>query len=590
MQKISAMATKRIPYGKTDFVEIMTDNRYYVDKTQYIELIEQAPDFLFLIRPRRFGKSLFLNMLSAYYDINNKERFGELFGNLDIGKHPTESRNKYLILSFNFSNVNTDEGKLNSSFEEHCNQRFLFFAKYYKNYFDDDFLPELQKRTSAEDKLQYVSTCATLKGLSIYLFIDEYDKFANTILSSPMDGHERYKALTHGGGFYKNFFTYVKTATTANDAAIKKMFITGVSPVTMDDVTSGFNIGTNITIDMKFNSILGFNRDEVIEMMNYYKAEGMIKGDLNEPLSIMEQWYDNYCFAEECIGENVFNSDMVLYFLNYYLQYNTPPKILIDSNVRTDYGKLRHFIILDKKLNGNFSVLKQIAENGEVSADINTSFPMEELTKPDNFISLLFYFGILTISDIKQGTTVLKVPNLTIQKMLMSYITESYKDAEIFNVNVTELSRRYKTMAYEGNWKDFFQYMAQQVSEQTRIRDYIYGEKAIQTLHAAYMNLYNYYILHSEYEMNFGHGDLWMQPNFIQYKDMPYSYIIEFKYVKHDDKIDMDALREEATRQLRQYSGDSRVISTKRGTELKLVYVIYHGWEMVECESVSINE
>ena len=345
-ENYSAMATKLLPYGVSDFTDLIKSNLYYVDKTQYIELIEKSPRYLFLIRPRRFGKSLFLNMLSAYYDVNRKEQFEQIFGNLYIGKHPTEDRNKYLILSFNFSNVNTSVEKLERSFEQNCYESFVNFSRAYKKYFDEDFGTELEKREDSTSKLAYLSNRASEKDLPVYLFIDEYDKFANTILASPMDGHERYKALTHGGGFYKNFFTYVKTATTANDAAIKKMFITGVSPVTMDDVTSGFNIGTNITINREFNSVLGFSRDEVIEMMNYYKSEGMINDDIDKPLSIMEEWYDNYCFAKACIGEKVFNSDMVLYFIESYIRNKEYPDILIDSNVRTDYGKLRHFIIL----------------------------------------------------------------------------------------------------------------------------------------------------------------------------------------------------------------------------------------------------
>ena len=164
------------------------------------------------------------------------------------------------------------------------------------------------------------------------------------------------------------------------------MFISGVSPVTLDDVTSGFNIASMITLDPRFNEVLGFTEGEVREMLEYYKSEGRWEGDTEEILGIMRKWYDNYCFAKDCTDVKMYNPDMVLYFVNYLTSNRKVPEALVDNNVRTDYKKLKYLIILDKHLNGNFSRIKEIAEKGEITTDIQTSFPAEDLIQPDNFI------------------------------------------------------------------------------------------------------------------------------------------------------------------------------------------------------------
>ena len=267
------MAAKNIPYGVTDFRLIRANNYYYVDKTSYIALVENAARFFFLIRPRRFGKSLFVNMLSWYYDINRKDSFEELFGDLYIGKHPTEEQGKYLILSFNFSAVNPDPDKLMESFEWHCHLRFMEFANAYASCFESGFAEEIKNAPSATAKFSYIISKAKELELPIYLVIDEYDNFSNAILANA--GTTHYKTLTHGAGFFRFFFNLIKEGATG-DGPIKRMFITGVSPVTMDDVTSGFNIGTNMSCDARFNNIIGFSECELRQMLTYYKETGDI--------------------------------------------------------------------------------------------------------------------------------------------------------------------------------------------------------------------------------------------------------------------------------------------------------------------------
>lgn len=277
----------------------------------------------------------------------------------------------------------------------------------------------------------------------------------------------------------------------------------------------------------------------------------------------------------------MYNSDMVLYFLNHLTGTGKVPRTLVDLNMKTDYGKLRHLIILDKRLNGNFSRIRQIAEEGEVAASIEPSFPAEELVKPDNFTSLLFYFGILTIDRVEEGETVLKVPNLTIRQILFSYIEQGYREADVFDIKTIRLRELMKNMAYRGEWRPVFEYFAEEIREQTSIRDYIEGEKAIQTFHLVYMNLTNYFVIYPERELNKGYADLWMSPNFLNHPEMEYSYVVEFKYLKHGatDK-EVEVKLAEAREQLQRYAGDKKIEAARGRTKVRYIAVVYRSWEL----------
>jgi len=584
---------KKIPYGISDYARISKENYYYVDKTRFLETVEAAPPFLFLIRPRRFGKSLWLNTMMTYYDVQEAPNFYTLFGETYIGQHPTEEKNSYLILNFNFSGVNPDLDKVESSFEEHCSKSFASFNKRYRSLFDDDYLRLYPENHPAESKIEYIARYCQEKNLSIYLFIDEYDNFTNTILSQ--HGERKYADITHGNGFFRLFFNKIKLATTDKNASLKKIFITGVSPITLDDITSGFNIAKNITTDAQFNSIIGFTEAEVITMLNHYKEAGLIIEPIDNLLVVMREWYNNYCFAEDRIDQKIYNSDMTLYFLDNYLSQGSMPKVFIDNNIKIDYSKLRHLIILDKKVNGNFSTIKRIAEEGEIRTSIVTSFPAEKLIAKENFVSLLYYFGILTIDRIENDSLVLKVPNLAIRTVLFSYLVEGFSEAEIFNVDMMTLSEMGEKMAYYGEWKPFFDYFAEQIDRQTSVRDFITGEKTVQMFHLVYLNLVNYFTIHSEAEMGKGFVDLWLQPNFIVRPNMKHCYLVELKYVPRSQETDaknpesalVKKLNTEADAQLHRYAADPRIIASVGKTTLHLLRVIYCGWEMVSCEEVN---
>jgi len=571
---------KKIPYGVSDFEILRRENYYYVDKTGFIEKIESSSRYLFFIRPRRFGKSLWLSLMENYYDTNGKDKFEELFKGTYIYDNPTEERSKYLILSFNFSGVSSDVKEVENSFNNTIKIGSLKFLRKYREYIEDynKKYEKLETIEKASEILKYFIDFVEGKE-KIYLLIDEYDNFTNTIISS--SGNEQYMAITHGEGFYRHFFNVIKLGTTGSGAPISKLFITGVSPVTMDDVTSGFNIGDNITTDSAFNEMVGFMETEVKEMVNYYKIEY----DTDEIIEIMRKWYNNYLFSED-EETRMYNSDMVLYFIKEYLKSNKLPKDMVDYNIRTDYGKLRHLIITDLKghfrVNGNFEKLKIILEEGQISANIVNSFPVERIIDPENFISLLYYFGLLTIKTLSRGMTDLIVPNEVVRQLYYEYIREVYRDTEIFNIDLYKLGILFKRMAYNGKWEDLCSFLIEEMNKQTSLRDYIEGERSIQTFFRAYLNVSNYYITRTEYELNKGYCDILLLPNLLQYPDIKYSYLIELKYIKPSDYA--EALQEKKIKddreKLKRYEGDEGLKKLMGNTEIRKIILLFSGIEL----------
>ncbi|MCP5047593.1 MAG: AAA family ATPase, partial [bacterium] len=302
------------------------------------------------IRPRRFGKSLFLSVMEVYFDVYYKDRFDQLFQGTWIHGNPTDRRGKYVVLGLNFSAVLPDPKRLESSFLNNIRRKARSFSRKYSDYLDknanNEFREELKGIDSAVDILSAVTDLCKHSNRELYIIIDEYDNFANTILTT--SGSAAYENLTHGEGFFRAFFNYLKEAATGTGAPISRLFITGVSPVTMDDVTSGFNIGKNISLLPDFNEMLGFTEKDVVQMIEYYRENGKLDYSTSYLMGIMNTWYNNYRFSKKA-GTSLFNSDMVLYFIDGCIWNHDLPDNLIDHNVRIDYGKLRHLIVIDSE-------------------------------------------------------------------------------------------------------------------------------------------------------------------------------------------------------------------------------------------------
>jgi hypothetical protein len=587
---------KRIPYGKTDFNDFRKTNLYYVDKTRFIRDIEEKGDFLFLIRPRRFGKSLFLGIMEAYYDIHYKDRFDYFFMGSDIHRNPTRGKNSYMILKLNFSAVAPDISSIEEAFINYIKDSAYWFIKRYEKLLDIDLKTakeELFSKKSASEVMVTFLNFSKGKNRQLYVIIDEYDNFANTILSE--SGEKEFEKITHGEGFFRAFFNVLKAGTTDTEAPISRLFMTGVSPITLDDVTSGFNIATNISLHSDINEIMGFTRPEVETMIEYYRQTGKIRHSTPELMEIMSQWYNHYRFSLYASNE-VFNTVHILYFLKEYMIDSQLPGSLIDYNARIDYDKLRHLIVIDKKsagagagqTNGNFSKLRQIIEDNSIHSTIVERFPVHKLVSPENFISLLYYFGLLTITGIdEEKKAILKIPNEAIKHLYYDYIKETYEETGLFAIDLSKYEDLMKEMAFNGQWEPLLEYLVQKMETSMGIRDLIAGERAIQAFLNVYLGLSALYLVYSEKELEKGYSDLVLEPFLAQYPGLKYSYLIEIKYSKPQDKKKeltpgkLKNIKEEAKTQLDQYGRDEKFKKTIGQTTLKKVVLIFSGTRLI---------
>ena len=400
---------KRIPYGMMNFVAIREDNCYYVDKTRFVEKVEKANKFFFFIRPRRFGKSLTLSMLHHYYDINAADKFERLYGDLYIGKHPTPNHNKYLVIYLNFAVVNADLGNYRSALDAHCNTRFNSVCDNYARLLPEGIKDELNKKNGCVAQLDYIYDECDKAGLKIYLFIDEYDHFTNHILSDAARLDE-YKGETHGTGYLRTFFDTIKAGTYSS---IERVFITGVSPVTLDDLTSGFNIGTNYSLSPEFNEMVGFTEEEVRQMLAYYASVLPFRHSVDELTEVMKPWYGNYCFAtSECGKTTICNPAMVLDFMNNYIQNNYEiPKKPCEVIPSIDHEIVRQLIRYDKEFARDSCIIKALTVKGFALGNLLDIFPVNHINTPDAILSQLFYFGMVTIDGTYQGNTRFAISN-----------------------------------------------------------------------------------------------------------------------------------------------------------------------------------
>ena len=575
---------KRIPYGMMNFIDVREDDCYYVDKTHYIPLIENANKYFFYIRPRRFGKSLTISMLHHYYNILEADKFEKWYGDLYIGKHPTPERNSYLIIYLNFAVVNAELNSYRQSLDAHCNTEFNFFCDVYAQYLPEGIKEEMNKKKGAIEQLDYLYKECIKTNQQIYLFIDEYDHFTNKILSEP-SCLEDYKSETYGTSYLRSFFDTVKAGT---DSTIKRCFVTGVSPVTMDDLTSGFNIGTNYSLSPEFNEMTGFNEEEVRAMLDYYATTCQFHHSTDELIEAMKPWYDNYCFSEKSYGgTTMYNSNMVLYFVDNYIRNGGyMPRNMVEENIRVDYNKLRMLIRKDKEFAHDASTIQTLVQQGYITGELKTGFPAETIAEPDNFISLLFYFGMLTISGTKRGKTLLTIPNQVVREQLYSYLLDTYNEADLRFDN-WEKGKLASAMAYRGDWKAYFDYIAECLHRYSSQRDKQKGEAYVHGFTLAMTAQNRFYRPISEQENQEGYADIFMFPLLDIYKDMLHSYIIELKYAKGKDSDEkVEQLRQEAITQANRYAASETVQKAIGTTTLHKIIVVYQGMKMVVCEEV----
>ena len=579
-----------IPYGWSDFALIRREGALYVDKTRFLRELE-AERYAFLIRPRRFGKSCWVSMLENYYDRGRAEHFGQLFEGTDIGHRPTANRNRYVVLRFDFSAFDDTLETLRERFETYCHTRLRSALEKNDDLFPGDVRQRILDSGAIDGKLNELFAYAGDEGISLFVLIDEYDNFANTVLAHR--GAEAYESFTHGGGFYRSFFATLKAGTAGG--GIERLFITGVSPITMDDVTSGFNIGTNISLDGRFNEVLGFTETEVRGVLEDYREAGALDQDVDGILDLMGNWYNGYRFAGN--GQvDLYNTNMVLYYIKACIPNREGPHELIDRNVRINYGNLRHLLTVSQRaggmrLNGNFDLLRHVVGKGWVDSDIESGFPLDRLDQRENFVSLMHYFGLLSIREVRDGIPRLGIPNQTVKRLMYGYLRDAYEDVGVFAVDVYAFSRLMHEMAFRGAWRPVMEFLRDAMAAQTGIRDYIEGERLLQGFLAAYLNITDYFVFHTERELNKGYADICLEPLLARYPGIQNGYVIELKYLNRDagDEAHVASAAHEAEAQLKQYLADERLARQYPSVDFTGLVVVFHGWEMVHCDTVSLE-
>ena len=583
---------KLVPYGVADFATVIEQNLYYVDKTMFIPELENQPRNLFLNRPRRFGKSIFLSMLYSYYDCAQSHKFQSLFGNLWIGQHPTPLQGKYQVLFLDFSQITGNIDKLETKFNSYLSINLDAFVRQYSEYYQAE-MEEILAQEDFEEKMELIFKAAKAHKFHLYLIIDEYDNFTNVILNER--GEKVYHAITHADGFYRDVFKKFK-------GNFERIFMMGVSPVTLDDVTSGFNIGWNISIKPEFDEMLGFSTTDVVEMFTYYKEHGSIPADsdIDAIVNDMKPWYDNYCFAKQALKKKtrMFNCDMVLYYLRNYMDAGCPPEEMIDPNTHTDYGKMKKLLQFDKLDGERKGIIRKIAEEEQIVTQLYESFSAYQIPKAEIFPSLLFYYGMLTIKGTRGSKLILGIPNNNVRKQYYGYLEEEYQAKAYVDVN--QLTDYYYDMAYDGKWEEGLRFMADAYAKVSSVRDGIEAERNLQGFFMAYLNLNDYYITAPELELNHGYCDFFLLPDLTHYASQ-HSYILELKVLP---KKDFSAIVEgeftedgkpmtkaekqwrEALDQIHRYAEAPRVEALRQGTKLHLIIMQFEGWELKRMEEV----
>ena len=532
---------KELPYGISDYEKLVNDNCYYVDKTKYIELLEvPSNSYVMFLRPRKFGKTLFTSVLENYYDINKKDKFEKLFGDTYIGKKPTEAKNSYYILRFNFSGIDTkDEETTINTFKEKVTASIQDFIDRYK--LDFYINPELTSEGLLNNLI--IAFKNQKNGEKLYVIIDEYDHFANELLSFRTDS---FKKLVSKNGKIRKWYEVLKEGT---ETVVDRIFITGVAPITLDSMTSGFNIVKDLTKDSRFNEMMGFTEDELIKIMEDQK---LTRKEQKELLPIMKENYDGYRFS--LYGEfnnNLYNSNMCLYFLNSYISFRKVPNQLVDVNIASDYNKIGNMLRLCKGEKRLEIINKTISGEGLIS-EITEKFNPEIGFGETEMISMLYYLGYLTIEDVIGNYPKLVIPNKAIKEIYGEYFLKILNEEENFSIDTSEYAKISLEMAIEGKIEKGVN-LLQKYLENLSNRDYQnFDEKYVKVIfYCIAMSLRTFWVK-SELEVEREYQDILLVPK--ELGKGYYTILIEFKYLKKDEANKLEEKQKEAKEQIIRYS------------------------------------
>jgi hypothetical protein len=566
----------KIPYGESDFTKVIRDHYFYQDRTAFIRELEAAPSFAFYLRPRRFGKSLFVSMLHHYYALEFKAQFNNMFGKLNIGENPTPSANQYMVISFEFTGiqtntpVNTMEG-----FLESVRDSVGLFLNQYAEFFPPDIHALIVEKKQPNLVMKalfyhYKKASQTREIPQIYLLIDEYDHFTNELISFNFDFFA--KSVTENG-FVRKFYETIKTAT--RDKIVDRLFITGVSPVTLDSMTSGFNIGTNLSLHPHFHSMMGFEEHEVRAIL---KGIGVKKADLTTVLNDLRAWYDGYLFHPDA-KSHVYNPDMVLYFAVYYQSTKKYPDDLLDPNIASDYTKIRNIFKIQQNEDQHLNTLRILTDTGEISAVLTKEFSLTKTFKQDDLVSLLFYMGFLTIQAQELGGLIFTFPNYVIEKLYADYFVSIVEQKTGLPIDNSKLNAAIRAIALTGTP----QYLYDIVSEVVKVlstRDAKdFNEMSLKAIFVSLLHQQQFYYVHSEFETEKQYVDVFLET--VTGNPVKYETAFELKYVKKGETINVKTELDNAEIQLMNYMVTKKF---NQRPNLKAFVVLVHGTELHQRE------
>ena len=542
----------KILYAESNFEKLIVEKCFYQDRTDFIEKLEQwKSNYPVFLRPRRFGKSLFISLLHYYYGLEHKKDFQKLFSNLYIGQNPTPLANSYMVLRFEFSRIDTATHESTySGFLTNVISGVRRFMAEYRSFFTDKQIEDIERYESPESVVKTLFDFIKQNRIphKIYLLIDEYDHFANELLSFDMP---RFKSDVSTNGFVRKFYESAKTA--SNEGIIDRIFITGVSPITLDSLTSGFNIADNISTNPIFHDLMGFTHAEVEALLHGY---GIPEVTIPKMMIDLAEWYDGYKFATKA-KHLLFNPDMILYFLKEYGIDNTYPEVMLDTNIISDYRKIRNIFKIGGAESSKFELLEDLVKNGYIDFALTRLYNLELDFSKGDFLSLLFYMGLLSFKEKAPIGWRCKIPNYVIKKLYFEYFTAIQLTQTRFVGETRPIEQSVAVLLDEGNPEPFFKIAEEILIQHHSNRDEIaYGEKHLQTLLIGMLAPYESYFIHSEYESGRGYPDIFLER--IPHVDLDFEIVLELKYVKKADKDNLNQVVADAQIQLDGYMKSKR--------------------------------
>ena len=528
----------KMPYGISNFEELIKEDYYYVDKTKYIEKLENLPEKrIMFLRPRKFGKTLFTSVLENYYDKNKTDEFEKLYKNTYIGKNPTKLRNSHSILRFNFSGINTENEETTMiGFKEKV---IISITGFINAYGLDFYINENQTVEGITGSLIEAFKIQKPKE-KIYVIIDEYDHFANELLGFHP---EHFKSLVSKNGRVRKWYEVLKEGT---ETIVDRIFITGVAPITLDSLTSGFNISKDITQDIRFNDMMGFTQSELIEILNNQEISAE---EQEKILPIMKENYDGYKFSLKAENQ-IYNSNMCLYLLSEYTWSRTIPDELVDMNIASDYNKIGKMLDLCKGEN-RLEILQKTVQGDPIISKIVKKFnPAIEFTET-HMVSMLYYLGYLTISGEILGMPELTIPNKVMKEIYASYFMQLMDQEADFKVDGSTSQQILREIALEGKIDKMIEVLRIYLNNLSN-RDLIkFDEKYIKLIFYCIAMTLSIYSTKSEMEVNRNYPDILLVP-----RDRTKGYkaiMVEFKYIKQGETAKLEDKQKEAREQIERY-------------------------------------